>query len=128
MSTDHPIRLYGHTFKTPLHYIYYFVYGFNDEARKNIMNAQTVDNLLAYNYQLREFAITQDEVNQYLYTMICFMYCRYKDVREAINNLSDDRPAPRYQITNDTYFGVGYAKYSRALLTFRKNIIRPSCA
>lgn len=127
-STKHPIYLYNKYFKTPLHYLYYYTYGANNEMKYKIINARTVDNLLSFNYQLGEFAITKEEINRYLYTMICYMYCVYKDVREAINTLTDDNPAPHYVITNDSYFGKNYFKYSRALLTFHKAIITQPAA
>ncbi len=119
LSFKHPVRLYDITFKTPLHYLYYFVYARTKKMKQKVLAAENAEELLTYNYQLKDFACDQDSVNRYVYTLICYMYCIYPDFRECLKNASKIY----FQIPNDGYFSNPDNKYHKALCTFYNNLL-----
>lgn len=122
LNNTRAVRLYSKYFKSPLHYIYYFIYAKDDKQRESVLSAPTVEDLLALNYQLQHFAVDVNNINKYVYTLITYLYCRYKDYRDAINDMDINMPL-KYMIINDNYIGTTKNKYAVAIKEFKNALL-----
>lgn len=116
-NSDHLVYLDNKTFKSPLHYLYYYTYTTSEAEKEKVLKAPTVDVLLGYGFQLKSLQLNKAELNELVYTLIMFLYCTYEDFRKEVMKLRR-RPRPKINIVNDSYYGFNKEKYAKALKTF----------